>query len=1587
MGKEDIKLHWRYQVLEIIGQGGFGKVFLVRDSITGQKLALKTADASGRALLKNEFIRLHCFKHPGLPEVYDFYQTSQLAVLSQEYCPGITLSARLSQGPLPKGEVLIVLNQLAVILDSIHQRGFIHGDLKPENIVLNGAGVKLLDLGLARKTGSSLVGVTAGTPAYASPELLSGQGIITQASDMFSLGLLLFEMLSGKLPPPEKRFNKNEPLMVEIKELAVGPVAEILIKMLRYDPIERLGSAGDLLVMGREAGIFPEQADIGKFDYIAPHHDLRAVLSRCQSSSPLMINITGDQGSGKTGFLKEINYITQLKGRPSYYIDAASSSGIDLSPLEFEPGSVILADNAGGSSDMLHKLARDKKCNIIFAAPDHDLHNQPGAIDCFDLSPATEQVYQRALKGYFNGINSYDLRLLAGWLLGQTGNSIGRGEKLVGRLVKKDLIRKSHSIWHVNWSEIHKDIQLPQDITDELDAWWKSLSRDQKRAAINVSLGKVSANQDPGTGLRYKTARSDDRWAMGDDQVLALVVGKWGTAEQQEFLRSVKDGGETNGQFFCRGSYKDLLSQKKDWESWVWLTSQLLKKAEQEKDIYRTLSLAVDLFASGEISPDLYNKMAVKMTDIYCQFGQWGKALETWEKLENILKDDPKYWKRFFYVSITGRFLEVAEDKIGRIVRGGISENEDIVMIAEIYDGYVKSVKGDPALGQKIIQDGIAKSNKKGKGCLVKSGYELMAQLSCQNGRWGEVINYLDKSRQHAGDNENDDSLRSDFIYGLALWMTSDLTRAREVITEAVGRLDSQIPSQRLAKIYCSLGAILFDLKDWKGASETYQKGVYHALATSEMNSLASSRYGLANISMKQGRFGQAYNIYYELYHQSRGDKETGAPIGYLTTLGILENMLGRKDLALERIDKAVEANRLLKSPYPEETILKARAGVELEQGKYQPALATFAQALAGYKDKAMTPDPEIYADMAYAEYKTGYAEKAGAWLKAAKDAPDKNPVLVSRIKGVEGMINMADESTRLEGVGMSLAAGREMMENGDRFYAANCWLQAAEEAVKFEDRELAREIMLWLLKAESEFIVMGAPDYLARVRETIVKAARKYFSLPGKVNVPVELLNGIYQLAGTLSTESSQSTIAQSALKLAVEMSGAERGALFLLDEKSKISLAAQIDLDDQTKSDALEFSASAVLNSASQGDVIISNDASVDEAFSSRLSVQRNVIRSLLCVPISFREGAAGAVYLDSRLTSGLFSKEQKEFVLALAGIIGAVLESNKLITKLKSSQGDALSQAEDISSLVIGQSGPMQQMIDRIKAIAKADINVLLDGESGSGKEVMAQAIHRLSERRVQKFLALDCGSLPETLLESELFGYVKGAFTGANKDKTGLFESADGGTVFLDEIASASQAVQPRLLRVLESGEIRRVGESASRTVDVRVICATNKDLEIEINEGRFRPDLYYRLKVVTIPIPPLRERGSDILLLAEFFKKKYQKKFGKIGLRFSPEAKHQMMNYSWPGNVRELENTIQKAVLLTNTKTISSKELEIASDMSTIKDKKHIDQEQEIVEALKNFNGNVTLAAKTLGISRRHFYRLMEKYKIKAWQEL
>jgi two-component system NtrC family response regulator len=299
------------------------------------------------------------------------------------------------------------------------------------------------------------------------------------------------------------------------------------------------------------------------------------------------------------------------------------------------------------------------------------------------------------------------------------------------------------------------------------------------------------------------------------------------------------------------------------------------------------------------------------------------------------------------------------------------------------------------------------------------------------------------------------------------------------------------------------------------------------------------------------------------------------------------------------------------------------------------------------------------------------------------------------------------------------------------------------------------------------------------------------------------------------------------------------------------------------------------------------------------------------------------------------------------------------------------------------LLGTSGQMQQIFNGIRKVATTEAPVLILGESGTGKEMVAQAIHRRSSRKDAPFVAINCSAIPETLLESELFGHEKGAFTGAHVQRKGRIETASGGTLFLDEIGEISLQLQVKLLRFLQEQRIERVGGRVEVKVDTRVIAATNVDLKKAIAEGKFREDLYYRLAVVTLNLPPLRERSGDVLLLAHEFLRRNASANGKEGLSFSQDAAKALNAHSWPGNVRELENRIKRAVIMADGKRLSAQDLELEF-LSTspgglnLKEARERAERDVVEKALRKHGGKIAPAAGELGISRPTLYELIDK---------
>ncbi|MFZ3092151.1 MAG: sigma-54 dependent transcriptional regulator [Nitrospirota bacterium] len=307
------------------------------------------------------------------------------------------------------------------------------------------------------------------------------------------------------------------------------------------------------------------------------------------------------------------------------------------------------------------------------------------------------------------------------------------------------------------------------------------------------------------------------------------------------------------------------------------------------------------------------------------------------------------------------------------------------------------------------------------------------------------------------------------------------------------------------------------------------------------------------------------------------------------------------------------------------------------------------------------------------------------------------------------------------------------------------------------------------------------------------------------------------------------------------------------------------------------------------------------------------------------------------------------------------------------------------------ILGVSPKIAAVRDLTKTVASVDSTILIEGESGTGKEVVANAIHYSSPRRDKPFIKISCAAIPETLLESELFGYEKGAFTGAFKRKPGKFELANHGTLFLDEIGDLPQSVQVKLLRVLQEREFERIGGTETIKVDVRIICATNRDLEKEAKEGKFREDLYYRLKVIPVVLPPLRERKEDIPLLTNHFIKHYSKKMNKKVTHFSDEAMDYLMDYNFPGNVRELENTVERTIALCPNQVIEKEYLpptvlqnpkkKPQERLGPLQDRMGDFEKNYIIDVLKKAKGNKTKAAEILNISRKNLWEKMRKYNL------
>ncbi|MFT3774869.1 MAG: sigma 54-interacting transcriptional regulator [Minicystis sp.] len=396
-----------------------------------------------------------------------------------------------------------------------------------------------------------------------------------------------------------------------------------------------------------------------------------------------------------------------------------------------------------------------------------------------------------------------------------------------------------------------------------------------------------------------------------------------------------------------------------------------------------------------------------------------------------------------------------------------------------------------------------------------------------------------------------------------------------------------------------------------------------------------------------------------------------------------------------------------------------------------------------------------------------------------------------------------------------------------------------------------------------------------------------------------------------------------------------------------------------------------------------IIVSDALADTNFGRSESVIAMKLSSVMCAPLLSQGEVIGALYVGNDKIKHLFDRTQLELLSIFASQASLILQNAMLLNALRADKAKLVAELSDKKfGEIIGACPSMLEVFRKLQKVAGTDISVLITGETGTGKELIAKEIHRRSPRADGPFVTINCGAIPENLIESELFGHVKGAFTGAVMSRPGKFQVADKGTLFLDEIGELPLNLQVKLLRALQERVVFRVGDSKPEKVDIRVVAATNRNLEEEIRAGNFREDLYYRLNVVNLWLPPLRDRGDDVMIIAKVLLSKYADELKSAVKGYSPAALAAIKKYAWPGNIRQLENRIKKALVLCDQTLLSPEDLDLGASAETtilpLEKAKEDFQRKYVLEVLERNNGNRTQTARDLGVDPRTIFRYLEK---------
>ncbi len=1662
----------RFRIQKLLGTGGMGKVYLAEDRELHQSVALKFLshlDPASYEFFQEEVKLLARLSHPNLVKIFDFFSSTSQGgdfpsgpFFSMEYIPGQALQRPPKN--LAAEQWIDVFVQLCQGLHYLHSRNILHRDLKPANVFLTSERqVKLLDFGLSAVPRSdSATTLPRGTMIYLPPEAFWGE--YDAQSDLFALGVLFYEVLTGQLPysKPLTQISKDfesPPPLKSFKPDLPDFFCDLIHRLLELNHAKRPHSALSLIrYINQHVEIpFPiieevgSQAIVQKVPLVGREKKIRqfqqAVESSLQEVRPRFLILRGPTGIGRTRFLEELKWGLQLKG---IRFEASSDQTVVtrcqewFGPMKGKALVLAFCDLQNWNSSALQQLqlllslvSRKEEAFLFILEFNDELISSPlNELLTFARSsvPQEEIVLQDLSEA--DAQQLVRLATLDAPIPDTVAHQIVEGAG--GRpLLLLEAIRcvLSSGEGKVSPEKFRKFI--PKNLKEVSDYRIKGLSQDaQTLLAIVLSHPQTVAISQALELWPHPTPRLEDALFELDQKGMIRP-------------RSTPQGGLVLTHPSLRDAYLVALPSSLVLEAHRLWEKFFLQKISPDREIPGPdlIFLAEHAHQAGDHS--VVKKFGMKVAELCVQQGQDLKALEWYQRL-----------------------LKLAETPLD-----------------------------------------------------YSHTYANLAPLYFRLGRFDDALKAYDLWFQDRVDDETFlQKVKHRFYTGLVYYSAGQATQARQRLEESLKIGNSEkFPAHRPyhARAHMLLGALDRQAGAIQEAREHLRKALL--LAEDIPILLGEIEQRLGTLELSEIHFEEAIVHFQQSFEWYRQAKRPQAEAIALDAIGLIYRDQGRLKEALPRIDAAIDLTQQCGEILQEAQYRENRALVFLDLGRYAEALEEMEEArgvleaLGKEEDKILiqihhallyghlgnfeksgkiierlqqklksTEEPGVLSSfyLLSAEEATlaRQYEKAQAYFQKGLTSEGAKKRNLDALSGWIGLCRCALHLTgSLEGIkDLEELIGSLSRIQGPIFslwYAVLHDLQKKPHELKEKDFfdllgriqncenpetriDLYELLALRLKKA-------GLQTLPQRLRESCrVELDKIANPLPEELKMDFEKNRDLKSLDQTLSELMPSRSSPQESLPVsektgsdflkpkisesrfrqyseinrqlaqkidlkeilervmdaAIELTGAERGFLLLKNEKAKAKFLTGFEVktarhlnQGSLEEDEFKFSMSAVKQAVNGGTYLLTDNAQLDPRFQEKKSVVQYQLKSILVVPLDIEGKILGAVYLDHRYQPQCFSEEDVVLLTAFASQAALAIQKAQMLLELQAAKKQLEQKVEDQAVKIetisgelaqmrdqlrygyeemVGQSPAMMKVFQLLDHVTETTIPVWICGESGTGKELVARSLHFNSPRKDGPFVSENCSAIPETLLESELFGHKKGAFTHADRDRVGLFEQAHRGTLFLDEIADMSLGMQVKLLRVLQEGEIRPLGTGKKIKVDVRLVTASNRDLNQWVKEGKFRQDLFFRINGLTIKLPPLRERKDDIPLLVDHIVKKVSREFNLKPSEVSDETFQALVHYSWPGNIRELEGVMRNALLFAKGRVITPEFLSFGEGLSgqgstamakggeaSARSEEESEERQLILDALRRHAMDKEAVAKELDISLRSLYTRMERLNI------